>query len=98
MGDLALLNNIVVGFFDYAEQNGCIKMAKWRWFWEKLRVEGGLVALQFLDHLKGALKLLISVRMNPLAIFYDHWVKTVSPKKKKKNKRGSVIFLLAKNT
>ena len=56
----------------------------------------GLVALHFFGHLKRALELLISVRMSPLATFYDYWVGTITPgEKKQTNKHVSVICFVA---
>ena len=57
----------------------------------------------FFGHLKRALELFISVRMSPLATFWDSWVDTITPGGKNKtnkqtNKHASVICLLAKNT
>ena len=45
--------DIVIMFFDYAEQNGYLKILI-RWLWEKMSVGGGLGALQFFGHLKKA--------------------------------------------
>ena len=59
--------DIVIMVFDYAEQNGYLKI--WiRWLLGKMSMGAGLGALHFFGHLKKALKLLISVRMSPLAI------------------------------
>ena len=58
----------------------------------------------FYGGLKGTLELLISVRMSPLATFYDYWVDTIIPAKKQQkankqtNKHASVICLVAKST
>ena len=57
----------------------------------KMSVGGGLVVLQFFGHLKGALELLMSFQMNPLAIFWKHLVDTITSGKK--NRHASVIFL-----
>ena len=41
----------------------------------------------FFGHLKRALELFISVRMSPLAAFYDHLVDTMTPGEKKKTNK-----------
>ena len=57
-------------------------------------------ALQFFRHLKMALVLLSSVRMSPLATFWDHRVDTITHREKeeeeKKNKHAPVISLMRK--
>ena len=72
--------------FDYAEQNGFLKILIC-WILKKMSMGGGLFALQFFGHLKRALELFISVRMSPLATFYDHLVDKMTPGKKNKKKQ-----------
>ena len=55
-------------------------------FGKKMSVGGGLGALQFFGHLKRALELLISVRMSTLTTFWENWVDTINPGKKKTKK------------
>ena len=59
--------------------------------WEKMTVGGGLGALHFLCHLKRVLELLVSVRVNPLAIFSDNWVNTITAGKKQKTNKQTRI-------
>jgi hypothetical protein len=50
--------------------------------WEKMSAGGSLIALYFFDNLKRAQEVLISVRMSPLALFYDQLINTITPVKK----------------
>ena len=61
-----------------------------------MSVGGGLGALQFLQSLKRALELFISVRMSPLATSKDHLIDTMTPgeKKRKRNKHAPVIVII----
>ena len=54
--------------FNYAEQNGYIKVLI-SLIWKKRGVRQGLTALQYFSRLNRAQQLLISVRMSPLSIF-----------------------------
>ena len=45
----------------------------------------------FFGHLKMALEPFISVRMSPLAAFQEHWVDSITPGEKKKQKRICVL-------
>ena len=57
--------------------------------WQKISVGGSQVALQFF-HLKMALELLISVKMNPLATFLYHWVEMITPMGKKTKQQKQI--------
>ena len=68
---------------------------------KNLSVGGGLGALQFFGHLKRALELLISIRIEPLDDILGPMGREDNPEKKNKkktNKHTSVICHVAKNT
>ena len=55
-----------------------------------MSVGGSVAALQFFGHLKKALELLISVKMNPLATFLYHWVEMITPMGKKTKEQKQI--------
>jgi hypothetical protein len=44
VGDQVILEDIIVRFFDYAKQNGYLKILIWQ-LWEKMSMGGALVVL-----------------------------------------------------
>ena len=68
LGGPFITKGIIVGPFNYAEQNSYLKI-QFRRFWEEIGVEGGLFALQFSWLCKKALELFFFVKMSPLPTF-----------------------------